>query len=99
MAKITVELNGQQIALIEAQAKKDGHTSRCAVIRKAVICFLANSSQNIEIEYPDCSEKKTIVALEFPDDIVNQIDARAQQDGHKNRSAVIRKAISYFFAH
>jgi len=99
MVKITIELNGSLISLIDQQAQKDGHSSRCAVIRKAVNCFLADGSPNIANIVPDNSGKNTVTALELPDDVIELLDMRAQQDGHTNRSAVIRKAVNYFFAH
>ena len=99
MVKITIELNGSLISLIEQQAKKDGHTSRCAVIRKAINCFLADGSPNVANIVPDNTGKNIVTALELPDNVIELLDARAQQDGHKNRSAVIRRAVNYFFAH
>ena len=98
MAKITLELNGSLIALIDQQAQKDGHSSRCAVIRKAVNCFLADGSPNISNVVPENNGKNTVTALDLPEDVIELLDAQAQQDGHKNRSAVVRKAVNYFFA-
>ena len=99
MVKITIELNGSLISLIDQQAHQDGHSSRCAVIRKAINCFLAAGSPNVASIIPDNTGKNTVTALELPDDVNELLDALAQQDGHKNRSAVIRKAVNYFFAH
>ena len=52
MVKITIELNGSLISLIDQQAHQDGHSSRCAVIRKAINCFLAAGSPNVASIFP-----------------------------------------------
>lgn len=97
MVKITVELNGDQRYLVDEQAQNDGHKSRGAVIKKALNHFLAGSSGAIKVTLPEDTGCGTVVALELPEEIIDQIDARAQLDGHTNRSAVIRKAVNSFF--
>lgn len=99
MVKISVELNGGLRHLIDQQAQIDGHKSRCAVIKKALNHFLAGSS-SVPIQKPLTNDNgcSVVVALELSEEIVGQIDARALQDGHTNRSAVIRKAVNCFFA-
>lgn len=43
--KITVELSNEMGELIDLEAKKDGHSNRNAVIRKALNYFFANELQ------------------------------------------------------
>jgi metal-responsive CopG/Arc/MetJ family transcriptional regulator len=38
------------------------------------------------------------INIEIPDEWETRLDELAEQDGHSNRSAVIRKIISLFFA-
>lgn len=41
MARIGIELAGDLIALIDRQARQDGHSNRSAVVRKALVYFFA----------------------------------------------------------
>ena len=99
MAKISVELPGELVCLIDHQAKKDGHENRSAVVRKAVNCFVTGAPPSGEKAPPGEKEYKNIVTgIDIPDELVSLLDERAKRDGHNNRGAVVRKAINYFFA-
>ena len=37
------------------------------------------------------------ISVEFPDEMETRLDDLAKQDGHSNRSAVIRKIVNLFF--
>lgn len=37
------------------------------------------------------------VTVDLPDSMIKNIDIQAQKDGHSNRGAVIRKAVTLFF--
>lgn len=43
MARIGIELPGNMVEIINCQAALDGHSNRCAVIRKALNAFFARS--------------------------------------------------------
>lgn len=38
------------------------------------------------------------IGIEIPEELVYMIDKQARSDGHDNRSAVIQKALVFFFA-
>ena len=96
--KVGVELPQELISLIDCQAEKDGHRNRCAVIRKALNLFLDGDIQNKTPKLVDSIEKTTFLNITIQDNIISLIDKKASMDGHSNRSAVIRKALCYFFA-
>lgn len=99
MAKVSVELPGELIYLIDRQAKKDGHENRSAVVRKAVNCFIAGAPPAGEVPDSGIESGKSIVSgIDIPDELITLLDERARRDGHSNRGAVVRKAINYFFA-
>jgi len=100
MARISMELPGDLIELVERQAAKDGHENRCAVIRKALNAFFAGSggAGRDVAQDPTVRTDTGIVAVELSDDLLELVDKQAKQDGHTVRSAVIRKALNYFFA-
>lgn len=100
MARIGIELPGDLVELIDRQASKDGHDNRCAVVRKAVNAFFAGSpGGGAEVAAEPTTTKESVTCgIELSDEIVELIDEQARKDGHTNRSAVVRKALVYFFA-
>ena len=105
MARIGIELAGDLIALIDRQAEHDGHDNRSAVIRKALNAFFAGSQNGSGIAageplaVTDDKRKESVTCgIELSDEMIGLIDRQAALDGHSNRSAVVRKALVYFFA-
>lgn len=96
--KVGVELPQELINLIDCQAQKDGHRNRCAVIRKALNLFLDGSTQDKTPKIINSVAETTFLNITIQDNIISLIDKKASMDGHSNRSAVIRKALCYFFA-
>ena len=105
MARIGIELSGDMVAMIDRQAEHDGHDNRSAVIRKALNAFFAGSPNGgghvagEAIAATDGESPKSVTCgIELSDEMIELIDRQARQDGHSNRSAVVRKALVYFFA-
>ena len=100
MARIGIELPGELIELIDRQAEKDGHGNRCAVIRKSLNAFFAGSpGGGADVVQRTVTQTDTVaVGIELPDQLIELIDRQAEKDGHSIRSAVVRKALNYFFA-
>ncbi|MBE6380066.1 MAG: ribbon-helix-helix protein, CopG family [Lentisphaerae bacterium] len=98
MTKLVVELPGVLIEMIDNHAKKDGHNNRSAVVRKALNSFFAAAAPAIIVAPAKCIQRSQIIGVQLADDMIERIDQYAAADGHNNRSAVVRKAVNYFFA-
>lgn len=103
--KIYTEIPGELIYLLDSIAALDGHNNRSAVIRKAVQSFFNHgdttdqTDQKVLLQNNNkVNHKNTLIAVELDSSTIAQIDKQAEQDGHTSRSAVVRKAVYYFFA-
>lgn len=54
--KIGINLDEEIVDLIDEQAKKDGHTNRSAVVRKALVSFFAGDVAFVASDEPQTDD-------------------------------------------